>query len=744
MGATGTNGWPQAIVELAAAATEGRQAVTEAAVRVARPLLAADGAALVHWQDGDHVVLSATGSGLPLEDRLPEGPSWSHGHPVAAVSVDPRTDLVVSRSAPLGFGDSDLEKLRALGELVSRTREDRTPDALLHRFAARIVSSLEIDEVLVSTADAVSHLLRAEIAGVLLRSSPVGDLEMRCAIGNTKLDTSRLRIRPGQGLAGRVLESGRSERIDDYATDPRSAPEFLALSDIEGTCSALAVPLRWEHRTTGVLCAWRRRRAPFTDDDEALFEELAALSGAAIHNATSHQAARSRVRQCEAEYGALRQRHDAAERDLHVHAELTRIAIEGEDVGAVVRTVSGLTKSPAVVVTDDGRILGSACRGEADQLGARLVDCVPRAFPAAGDRREPVAVKQDDGSWLLVAQVRAAGVTFGHLGLALAAPPTSGDRLAGEQAAVVIALLLAREEAGVAAARRVQSEFVWDLLEGRLPDSVEAGVRARHLGIGFALPARVVAVEVSGLAAAATAGGWNAEHLERARSACAGLISAELARAGVSGAVLARRADLFALVVPCASSDTPVPRRLAHALATVHWPDGLSATAGVGGTVEQVTGFPAGWREARLARSAVGPDGEPGIFEDLGVLQFLLAPTSRVDLDVFARRQLGPLIEYDRAHGTELMTTLLVYLAADCGTRRTAELLCMHHRTVSYRLQRIADLTGLRLDDQEDRFRVQLACKILGLGSASEPCGPEVPTTEGKRHGHPRQALQPR
>jgi DNA-binding PucR family transcriptional regulator len=126
------------------------------------------------------------------------------------------------------------------------------------------------------------------------------------------------------------------------------------------------------------------------------------------------------------------------------------------------------------------------------------------------------------------------------------------------------------------------------------------------------------------------------------------------------------------------------------------------------------------------------------------VLQFLLAPTSRVDLDVFARRQLGPLIEYDRAHGTELMTTLLVYLAADCGTRRTAELLCMHHRTVSYRLQRIADLTGLRLDDQEDRFRVQLACKILGLGSASEPCGPEVPTTEGKRHGHPRQALQPR
>ena len=36
--------------------------------------------------------------------------------------------------------------------------------------------------------------------------------------------------------------------------------------------------------------------------------------------------------------------------------------------------------------------------------------------------------------------------------------------------------------------------------------------------------------------------------------------------------------------------------------------------------------------------------------------------------------------------------------------------------TVSYRLARVTELTGLSLDNQEDRFRVQLACKILALG----------------------------
>lgn len=44
-------------------------------------------------------------------------------------------------------------------------------------------------------------------------------------------------------------------------------------------------------------------------------------------------------------------------------------------------------------------------------------------------------------------------------------------------------------------------------------------MRARHLGTGFALPARVVAILVRGLAYDATAAGCNPEHLERARSA---------------------------------------------------------------------------------------------------------------------------------------------------------------------------------------------------------------------------------
>jgi sugar diacid utilization regulator/putative methionine-R-sulfoxide reductase with GAF domain len=725
--------WPRVIADMAMTATEGSHAVAAAGVRAARPLLACDAAAVVRWQDGRPVVLAADGhvDGLDLQGliarRPPEGAGWADGRPVAAVSVDPRTDVVVARSALIAFGETDQEALRALGELINWAGGGRQPDALLRGFATRVVASLEPDEVLVSTADAVAQLLRAEIAGVLLCDA-AGDLEMRCAIGNTRLDTARLRIRAGQGLAGRVVQSGRPERIDDYSTDPRSAPEFMALSDIEGTCSAIAVPLRWDGRITGALCGWRRRREPFTEEDESLFAAFAQLCGAAIHNADRHEAECARARRSEAEHAALLERHRGAERDLHVYAELTRTAMEGGDVAAVVRVVGRLTRGLAVVVAEDGRVLGPS---PAKDVGP-VVEGVLRAPSASLDDQASVAVAQPDGSWLLVAHVRAAGVTFGNLALALPSAPTGGDRLAAEHAAVVCALLLAREEAAVAAARRLQSEFVWDLLTGRLPDAVEAGVRARHLGTGFALPARVVAVMVHGLAYDATASGWNPEHLERTRSACARLIGKGLDAAEVSGAVLARRANLFAAIVPVGTGTATVSvRRLAQALAALPWPDGMSAAIGIGGPVADISGFPDGWREARLARSAAGSTGEPGVFEDLGVLQFLLAPTSREDLDGFARRQLGPLLDYDQRRGTELTRTLEVYLAAGCSTRRTADLLCVHHRTVSYRLARITELTGLCLDDQEHRFRVQLACKILALarrGSATvdaEPGRPE-------------------
>src|SRR2546423_7512619 len=77
--------WPRVIVDIARTAAEGSSAVAETGVRAARPLLAADAAVVVRWQDGRPSVRAANGdSAGMLDGRPPEGASWVGGQPVAA------------------------------------------------------------------------------------------------------------------------------------------------------------------------------------------------------------------------------------------------------------------------------------------------------------------------------------------------------------------------------------------------------------------------------------------------------------------------------------------------------------------------------------------------------------------------------------------------------------------------------------------------------------------------------------
>jgi hypothetical protein len=72
---------------------------------------------------------------------------------------------------------------------------------------------------------------------------------------------------------------------------------------------------------------------------------------------------------------------------------------------------------------------------------------------------------------------------------------------------------------------------------------------------------------------------------------------------------------------------------------------------------------------------------------------------------------LRPLIVNDHAVEHEFLRTLRVHLDAGCRTQQTAELLGIHRNSVLYRLQRIADLTSVDLDDGDMRLLLQLVLR---------------------------------
>jgi signal transduction histidine kinase len=120
-------------------------------------------------------------------------------------------------------------------------------------------------------ADAGEIFLWDEIQGYLIQSIGYGRMEHY--IG--------LILHPGEGIVGRVFESGKPLIVPDYGSWPGRLEVYVG----EDPVTDLTVPMIWQDQTIGVLgITADPNRRTFTEEDvhrAALFANLAALS---IHN----------------------------------------------------------------------------------------------------------------------------------------------------------------------------------------------------------------------------------------------------------------------------------------------------------------------------------------------------------------------------------------------------------------------------------------------------------------------------
>jgi hypothetical protein len=86
----------------------------------------------------------------------------------------------------------------------------------------------------------------------------------------------------------------------------------------------------------------------------------------------------------------------------------------------------------------------------------------------------------------------------------------------------------------------------------------------------------------------------------------------------------------------------------------------------------------------------------------------------------FASALLDPLLVQDRRRGSQLVSTLAAYLDHGGAQAQAAEALGVHRNTLSYRIDRIEQLTGRDLNDPRTRYLFQIALDCRALLSASE------------------------
>src|SRR6266540_6999704 len=198
-------GWPTLVESILKASASGPEQVAEAALAAVHQMVKVDWAAIVRWKsDGPQVVFSS-GAAIELPPhRLREGNLSLCGHPAAVVAIDQSTDLVAARTSSAAELDlDDLRALRALALLATQAADpSRAAFTALYSVATKLLASRDLEEVLLAVANATAQVLHAEIGGIFLVDSSGKFLEMRSVVGHRTVDTARLRVKSGQGLAG--------------------------------------------------------------------------------------------------------------------------------------------------------------------------------------------------------------------------------------------------------------------------------------------------------------------------------------------------------------------------------------------------------------------------------------------------------------------------------------------------------------------------------------------------------------
>ncbi len=108
-------------------------------------------------------------------------------------------------------------------------------------------------------------------------------------------------------------------------------------------------------------------------------------------------------------------------------------------------------------------------------------------------------------------------------------------------------------------------------------------------------------------------------------------------------------------------------------------------------------------------------------FGDFSLYQLLLSLKDPTELQRFCTKWLADLVTYDAQQHSDLLITLRVYFDNNGNTARTAAQLNIHRNTLAYRLNRIAEITRLDLDDADVRLNLQLALKARQVLSTNEP-----------------------
>jgi PucR family transcriptional regulator, purine catabolism regulatory protein len=369
-------------------------------------------------------------------------------------------------------------------------------------------------------------------------------------------------------------------------------------------------------------------------------------------------------------------------RGEEVSRRLTEALLTGHGLSGLMETIAGIVQTPVVLATATRHVVAA---------GGMPADAEPEGLLIGPTIRASIEVQGQHWGELYV--VEPSSVAGPLLQTVL------------ERAPEAIALQLLRTREAMPARERARHELMEDLAAGRSMTPAHLAVR---FGLaGFHPPS---GHELSGVAIGLPDLGGALAAVDAALSRT----DASTVRALVDGDVLG----------VLGAAPQPGARATAEHLAGLIFRnlgerDSADVVVALGPPVIDLTDVQFSVREARATLAVARQMGlrhriltAAGLTVDRIVARLVRDP----ELTLLVDEQIGALLRYDTAKGTDLVGTLAAYLGHGCSKTAAARVLHMRRQSLHARLERIERLLGGDpIDDPERRLALELAVRAHAM-----------------------------
>lgn len=152
----------------------------------------------------------------------------------------------------------------------------------LAKIGNALISDLYLDDILKLIVVVTAEVMNSKICSLMLLDKETKEIGVKATQSVSEYYNRKPNIKLGQGIAGRVAETGKPALILDVRKDKRYINSSIARK--ENLCSLLSVPLIFKGNIIGVLNCYTSEPHRFSQNEVNVIKSIASQAAVVIEN----------------------------------------------------------------------------------------------------------------------------------------------------------------------------------------------------------------------------------------------------------------------------------------------------------------------------------------------------------------------------------------------------------------------------------------------------------------------------